>query len=77
MAKTPDPKNLLTVFSKSDNTVNFRDFVFDRRRKQSNNKYYDFITSLSVIINCIQAKARWNKFCVSCFPTDPSKEGRP
>ena len=24
-----------------------------------------------------KTKARWNKFCVSYFPTDPSKEGRP
>ena len=55
MAKTPDRKNLLAVFSKSDNTVNFGDFVFNRRCKQSNNKYYDFITSLSVKINCLQA----------------------
>ncbi len=22
-------------------------------------------------------KAGWNKFCVSCFPADPSKEGKP
>ncbi len=22
-------------------------------------------------------KAGWNKFCVSCFPTNPYKQGRP
>ncbi len=32
MVKNPDPKNLLAVFSKSDNTVNIGDFVFDRVR---------------------------------------------
>ena len=26
---------------------------------------------------CPNFKARWNKFCVSCFLTDPLKEDRP
>ena len=55
MAKTPDPKYFLAVFSKNDNTVNLGDFVSDHRCKQSNKKYHDLITFLSVIINCLQA----------------------
>ena len=71
MAKTPDQKILLAVFSKS----NFGDFVFDRVRspmqtkQQSTNKYFDFITSFFIFFLLAKCQFQVNEdmLCISFY----------